>query len=378
MKRIILLYEMFHMMINNQKLKEFHNSGRMAVLKDVAEIAGCSLSAVSTTLNNSISTTGVSADKRQTILKVAELLNYRPNFAARSLVSRQSKTIGVCISRAERRSSLGPFYEAPMLQGMELSARSCGYDLLLVDSRDCVEKFAENRMDALVLLTGMYGQEELDEILVASPNVIAIDHAPNEKIAAVVFDNFAAIRLAVEHLVSLGHRRIGFAGNLHKNPMADVTTRRDAFLEILKGMSLSVEKMVFDVSMCNRPFEFTGDYCMAEGRMAAEYFVSLDVAQRPTAVICYNDVVAAGAMDVFIQASLELPCDMSVVGIDNSQICDFLRPALTSVRHPLEEMGDLAICHLMEKLQLNSAIRSNPVTILQPELVVRNSTARVK
>jgi DNA-binding LacI/PurR family transcriptional regulator len=83
-------------------------------------------------------------------------------------------------------------------------------------------------------------------------------------------------------------------------------------------------------------------------------------------------------MDAFVQAGLELPGDMSVVGIDNSQICDFLRPSLTSVRHPLDEMGDLAIHRLMEKLSSNSAMRPNPITILQPELVVRNSTTGVK
>ncbi|HNX26479.1 MAG TPA: LacI family DNA-binding transcriptional regulator [Phycisphaerae bacterium] len=364
--------------INRKKLEEFLRANRPAMLRDIAEIAGCSLAAVSTTLNNSSSTTGVSAAKRQLILKAAELVSYRPNFAAKSLVSRQSKTIGVCLRRTARYANLGPFYEAPMLQGIEQAARRSDYDILLVDNRDCVKKFAENRMDALILLPGLYARKELNDIIAASPNIIAIDYAPNDRIDAVIFDNFAAVRLAVEHLAGLGHRRIGFIGNLHENPMADVTTRCDAFLEIAQKMSLPTDGMVFNLSLWRKSIHTNQDYCSIEGMTAAKYFMSRPSDVRPTAVICYNDVVASGAINAFTQAGLNLPGDMSIVGIDNSQICSFLKPALTSIRHPLEEMGELAVQRLIEKLAPTNMEYSKSLTVLQPELVVRNSTAGPK
>lgn len=371
------------------KARRRSDKPRVPVLKDIASLAGCSLAVVSKVINNAKGNTGVSQEMRERVLRVAREINYRPNFAAQSLASRQSNTIGVYIAPKPHSGMSNPFYESVIVGGIERACREHGYDLLLVNLIGqqpldvCLRKFEEKRIDGLVLVHVHQDAPWLDELHKHTSNVIVVDAAPRPDIDAVVFDNVAAIEQAIDHLIGLGHRSIGFLGHCHSSPMGDTVQRRDAFIEAMKKRADIVAynpAWLHDVTRLERLVSTEGSYCDEEGYLGAEYLLSLG-SSRPTAVIAYNDLVASVASERFQQAGLRLPAEMSVVGIDNSSICNFVRPKLTSVSHPLDEMGYAAAKRLFVRLgadvEGSSSKESCSASLCQrfrPEVVVRGST----
>lgn len=354
---------------------------RPPALKDIAREVGCSLAAVSKVLNKSKGNTVVSQETRERIVEAARRMNYRPNHAAQALASRRARAIGAYVVPSPHGGLGNNLYEPGILGGVEKACRHYGYDLLLINLAgdqklsECSRKFEEKRIDGIVLVR-LRGQSQwLNELRETCDRIVVIDHSPLSEINTVEFDNVAAVEIALNHLWELGHRSIGFLGPCHENPMDDVLIRQRAFVDAMKRMNVT-DPVVHDATCMDKLLPLEGDYCRQEGDAGAQYILSLG-SRRPTAFIAYNDLVAASACQWLCQAGMDLPGEMSVVGIDNSFLCDYAIPQLTSVVHPLGEMGYAAGKVLIEQIegQLPAGEPNKPIRKrFSPSLFVRSST----
>ncbi len=354
-----------------------------ATLRDVARLAGCSTAVASTVVNGAGGRSGASEDLTQRIRKVARDLGYRPHFASRSLARRSTETIGVYVPPRPG-ASLGYRYEGGILVGIEGLCQQRGYDMLAINfggagtHRACRDKFAEGRIDGLLLLHVPATHPWVPELAAEYPNIVGVNYYGDARLISTVnFDDRAATRMAVEHLIALGHRRIGYLGTGRDAGPGDALRReglhqamRDAGLPVAPGWVLD-----YPTSEVARLSGRLGDEEF--GGFGGEHFARMGE-DRPTAVICYDDLIAASALLRLGELGVDVPSEISVVGIDDTAVCKFVRPRLTSVCQPLEQMGrraaELAIDAAASRR--NGGGHPGPVHELKPpKLVRRDSTS---
>lgn len=311
--------------------------GRQPTLYDVATAAGVSKSLVSLAVRGE---SGVSEATRTRILDTAERLGYRSNPWARSLARGRSGSIGVVVGDLRG-------YAVDVVHGIEAGAERRGVGVILVDGRRDpaalrrgVERLHGFGVDGVIAVSGQIGADVLRD----SPTPVVVVGRPEEVPASssqVSNDDRLGARMAVHHLVGLGHRRIGHLAGSGRR------ASRERAASYQRTMSeLGLEATVF--------------------HSAAE-LVGADV----TAVFCANDRAAADAMGAVIDAGHRVPDDMSVVGYDDTQLATWLRPALTTVEQPRARMGALAF-DALELLQNGGTPRHE---VVPPTLIVRRSTA---
>lgn len=334
-------------------------------LKTVAATAGCSIAVVSTVLNGSRGNTKVSDSMRQKILELAAELGYHPNFASQSLKTRRSMTLGIYVQPKSWRS-LSNDYEMGIFRGVEQAARDRNYNLLVlnISSRNlpdiCAEKIAESRIDGVILIHSDSNAEWVNRLLRISSNIVAIDQpAAQPGLSRVVFDNGAAIELAVNTLVREGHRRIGFIGDCTTDG-SDSALREEAFRACQQGgMADPDPALVFDRGKCVPRPAIDERYCELEGERAFRYFMALP--EPPTAVVAYNSLVGVSVLREARRAGVEVPRELSVIGIDYCEFINFIDPALSVVDHVLAEMGRAGtemLIDLIEQKLTAPALRS--------------------
>jgi len=356
-------------------------------LKDVARVAECSTAVVSTVINRARGNTLVSEELRKRVEEAARKLGYRPNFASRSLVSRRTRTLGVYIPPAPW-SGPGFAYEGEILKGIEHACRTRGYDLLLInltgdqEPQACIEKFGERRIDGLLLVHAEPGSLWIRDLLNAGCNVVAVDYAnPDADLNAMVFDNAGVSRVAIDHLVQLGHRKIGFLGSC-KDPISkDGMARQVAFLEYAREVGVEVKpEWVYDVTRAPRPLRDDEHVCQLEGLWGAQHILSLGK-DGPTAWMVYSDLVAANAMPHLQANGVCIPEDVSLIGVDDAYWCHMTNPPLSSIGHPLYEMGQRAVELLIEISERTpdtdqpSRTTRGVHELFAPRLVARGTTA---
>ncbi len=363
-------------------------AARHVTIKDVAIRANCSTAVVSTVVNKAKGKTKVSEETRVRVLQAAQDLGYRLHFAARSLAHQRTRTLGIYIPPAPW-SGPGFTYEGTILRGVETACCERNYDLLLVNQSGsqqpqvCVDKFLERRIDGMLLIhVQESGSPWLLDLLRRRFNIVAVDYPnPEPELDAVFFDNEAASRVAVEHLVSLGHRRIGFIGSCRNPAMADAAIRQTGFLRAMAQLKLPVRpEWVFDASQLPRPFRADEVFTILEGHAVAQHIIALGK-KGPTAWLAYNDAVAVYLMRRLQAAGVQVPQQISLMGVDDAEICRISSPELTSIRHPLREMGQAAAEILIEKSELPDDLDGKTSTHkgrhiqFPPSLVARESTA---
>ncbi len=366
----------------NKKSIDMARVGDGITLKDVARVANCSTAVVSTVINKARGNTLVSHAMRRRVEKAASDLGYRPNFASRSLVRKRSSTFGIYIAPGPW-SGPGFGYEGEILKGIEPAARAQGYDLLLINLTGnqtpdaCLEKFAERRIDGLLLLHAEPDSPWIGELAGAGHSLVAIDYPhPQPGLSVISFDNNAVSVLAVRHLLELGHRRIGFLGSCRDPVNRDAAIRQASFIHEMRQRGLDVEpEWIFDVRRIDRPLRPDEAVCQLEGAMGAAHIRKLGKA-GPTAWVAYGDLPAVTTVTQLQQSGLRVPDDLSIVGVDDSEWCGMISPALTSVRHPLREMGRRAVELLIANASNDTDSPREPVQItLSPELIARRSSA---
>jgi DNA-binding LacI/PurR family transcriptional regulator len=330
-------------------------------LKFLAEHLGLSRATISLVLNDSPVAKAISEATRERIVRAAKEFNYRPNYFARYLNNKRSYLVGVLVPE------IGEGYDAGVLSGIERQLLDDKYFYFVASHQwrpDLIEETPR-----LLVERGAEGLVFVNTPLhhgVSVPAVRLGGREPFEGTSNIVIDNQLGTRLALEHLVSLGHRRIAFfkghAGS------ADTEERWDGLNRAAQSLGIEVDpELVVQLDKSALP---PGPSVPDEGY----FFAQKLLARRRdfTALCAFNDVSAIGAMGAFRDEGLRLPEDMSVIGFDDVQAAAFVFPQLTTIRQPLRYMGELAAKTLLRRLESKDM---EPEHILvEPELVVRKST----
>ncbi|MDM0017592.1 LacI family DNA-binding transcriptional regulator [Variovorax saccharolyticus] len=326
-------------------------------IRDVAQAAGVHVSTVSRALNPDKRGL-ISAEVLKVVEEAARKLGYRPNRAASALRTGRTHTIGVLVP-----DITNPVFP-PILQGIEASAAARGYFVFVTNvvdptlARPIVERMLAQRVDGLVLAIATRDDPLVDYIAKAGMQAVLVNRADESgRLPAVVSDDRLAMKLAVDHLVSLGHRRIGHLAGPQNVPTG--VGRRQGVEQALRDRGLELAC----VEACE-------GYSREAGRVAMQKL--LEGHERPEAVVCCNDLVALGAYDVLRAHGIRVPQDISITGHNDMPLVDMVNPPLTTIRLPHRELGWRAAEMLFEGIE--GRVLSSFTVVLRPELVVREST----
>ena len=333
---------------------------RQISIKDIARLARVSHPTVSRALQNSPLVNPATAAK---IRKIAEAAGYRPSAVARGLVTRRTRTVGLVVT------TVADPFAGEVACGIEQAANDHGYAVFLANSncdaereRKVVQELAERRVDGIIVTSSRVGSDYLPMLAQLNvPMVLVNDQYPGEFVHSVMIANEDGSRTATEHLIELGHRRIAYVGD---------RTGYQTDTERLKG---------YKQALADAGIEFASELAvLGDGRpkgAVAAVDRLLKIADPPTAVCCYNDMTALGAIRAIRARGLRVPEDVSVTGFDDLFFAEYLEPPLTTVRQPMRRMGEMAMENL---LKLMSGEESVAQVRVEAELIVRGSTGRAR
>lgn len=330
-------------------------------LADVAHHAGVSTMTASRALNGR---SGVSQSTRDRVLAASKSLGYVANISARGLVGGRMNILGMVVP------DLATQYTGEVVAGAGEAANELGFDLLLYTTssdvgreRDRAILLTNGLADGILAVLPQDPENVLGALSKSGIPVVIVDHrGAITNLPAIAADNYAGARLAVEHLVALGHRRIGFL---------EGASGIDCSCERLRGYreGLLNAGIAFDPGLVR-----AGEFRQPNGFHATS--AMLEQAAPPTAIFAANDLSAFGAIEAIKEHDLRVPDDVSVIGFDDIPMASQIFPALTTVRQPLHQMGAAAV-----KLLAAMVAGLNPVTqrvTLPTELIVRASTGPVR
>ncbi|MFI6045454.1 LacI family DNA-binding transcriptional regulator [Nocardia sp. NPDC051321] len=325
-------------------------------MEDVAERAGVSRALVSLVMRNSPK---VSEHRRRAVLAAAKDLGYQPHIMARSLASRTSNIVGVMVS------DLHNAFFADVVEGMDSAAQESGLELILntgrrsaARERTALESLLAFRPGGIILLSPILPAGAIRDAAQQAPLVLVSRSSSVADVDTVNDDGEVGVGLAVDHLASLGHRRIV---HLDGGTAFSAAPRR-------KGYRTAMERHGLE------PMVVPSEHTDAAGMAAVQKLLNLFSRNNfPTALVCGNDFNAVGAMSALEEAGLRVPDDVSIVGYDNTSLAALRHISLTTIDQPRVQMGRLAVEALVERLR---ADRTDPVRHrLQPSLVVRSTTS---
>jgi DNA-binding LacI/PurR family transcriptional regulator len=329
---------------------------------DIARRARVSPAAVSHVINENPAHVGEATRRR--VKRVIARLGYRPLGVATSLRRRRTKTLGLVI--CDTASALF----APVIRGVETVARREGYQVLLVNAedtageREALAALAAHPVEGIIFMSTSAKQpnRHLNEGAGGIPVAVINRYGVSRRLTQVLWDDRAGTRMAVEHLVQLGHTRIGFIAG----PGSGAVPRLSA-IRRLEGFRAALGRAGLP---CDRRMIVPGDYSVEAGVEGAERLCRLP--RRPTAILAANDTMAMGALRGIVRAGLRCPEDAAVVGIGDPPFMAFANPPLTTVALPVEEAGTRAAECILDQLRDR---RAAPRTEVLPcRLLVREST----
>lgn len=299
----------------------------MVSIKDIARAAGVSHTTVSRALRDSPE---ISAEMKARIRQIAEEMGYRPSAVARSLVTRRTRVLGVVVTRLS-----DPFH-TEVVQGIEMVAQEHGYSILFSLShedsekeRAIVEMMAQRQVEGIIVAASRVGDRYLDVLEeLRIPIVLINSHHTGERVYSIAMDDHHGGLIATRYLTRLGHRRIGYISSVRGGETS--RQRMAGYRQALKEVGLS-----FDHHLTAK-----GNGRVEGGVSAMQQLLALD--PPPTAVFCYNDLTAIGALKAILQAGLRVPEDISLVGFDGLVEATYVNPPLTTVEQPRLQMGRLA------------------------------------
>lgn len=331
---------------------------RPPVMADVAKLAGVSHQTVSRVLNNH---PNVRPQTRDRVLAVIRQLDYRPNAAARSLVTRRTRTLGVISFDT---TLFGP---ASMLYGIEKAARHSYFvaiaSLPALDRRSvlgAVDRFLGQAVEGVIVIAPQTTAVAALRHVPADVPLVAVGCGTHASLASVAIDNAAGAALATQYLLDLGHRTVHHLAG--PRSWLDARERIDGWRQALRATGAP------------EPVMLSGDWSSASG-----YRIGHELASMPgvTAVLCANDHMALGLLRALSEQGRRVPEDISVVGFDDIPESAYFLPPLTTVRQDFGELGRRALRRLLSRIGETdaSAPQPGPWTPVPPEFVVRASTA---
>jgi LacI family transcriptional regulator len=334
-----------------------------ATLKDIARDLGLSVVTVSKVLRDH---PDISSDTKGRVLKRMRELNYRPNLAARALVTGRTCVVGLIVP-----DLVHPFF-SQVAKGISRELRKQGYGLVISSSEENpefeqqeIDQLLSRRVDALMIASAQWTVESFRRIEEHRTPYLLIDRSFLGLPANFVgIDDSAAGMLATEHLIDIGCRRIAHIGG---PPVSTAIGRLEGYRQALyrHDMPISSEYII--------QREFRDDAGHASGYHLMKKLLAMDPV--PDAVFCYNDPTAMGAMKAILERGLRIPQDIAVAGCGNVLYADFLKVPLTTVDQNTQEIGERAATLALSLIQSKGPVLPKSV-ILQPRLIVRDSTRR--
>ncbi|MBD2494530.1 LacI family DNA-binding transcriptional regulator [Nostoc sp. FACHB-280] len=355
-KFVLILFKLLRIVLNMSK--------RKISIEDIARKAGVSHSTVSRALRDSPL---ISSKVREEIKRLAQEMNYVPNAIAQSLQNQRTYTVGVIVT-----SIADPFF-GELVEGIEQVARLAGLNVLLNASHGdfeqeiaAIENFHYRRVDGILVADSRIGKnhnKQLTQLTVPTVliNIDTEDH--NETFHSVAIDDRFGGCVAVEHLLDLGHTRIGYLG---------VGDGSKADQQRLEGYHLALSQAELPsnqdwVAIPQRDSQTISDFDI--GKQLLPQLVAAGV----TGIFCYNDMVAVGALLACKELGISVPQDLSLVGFDNIALASYITPPLTTVSQRMVEMGELAMTMLLDLFE-EKAVNN---ILLSPFLVKRGTTTKV-
>jgi DNA-binding LacI/PurR family transcriptional regulator len=327
-------------------------------IREIAKRAGVSTATVSRAINRVPS---VNRQLAKRVWSVVDELGYYPNTQARALVSGRSRIFGLIVSEITN-----PFFPE-IVQVFETIAVQHHYEILLTSTgndpkrmESAVRRMIERRVEGVAIMT--FGMEEvlLEDLKLRKVPLVFVDVGPQRpRVSNIRIDYLNGIRQAVQHLAALRHERIAFVtGPLR---LKSALSREQAFVRSMGEIGLEADPALI----------VEGDHTM-EGGMAA--FAQL-LPNRPTAVLCSNDMTAIGVMRKCHEAGITIPRDLSVVGFDDIRIAQFMLPPLTTVQMSQAELARIAFNALLAEVGRETPVPEGTEFVLKTNLVLRESTA---
>ncbi len=334
---------------------------------DVAKRAGVSPSTVSRAL---MKPELVSEQTRMTIKAAVDAIGYRINVGAQNL--RRQRTRNIVVLTPNLQNS----YYFDVLAGISSAVTDAGFNLLIGDGATIkalgsafdVRHYLDSSLaDGIILMDSTYldGLAASPVSAARMPIVLASLWLEDQSIPSVRVDNIAGSAMAVNHLVSLGHRKIGHV----KGPVGVVLakTREEGFRKAMATHELPVQE----------EWLIVGGSSLQAGRDAADIWLAMKAEDRPSALYCYSDNIAIGLMGALQQKGLSIPRDLSIVGFDGIELGTHLAVPLTTIEQPRFEIGRKSAEAVINIIETQGMLREDLHTILSVQLVVRASTARI-
>lgn len=331
--------------------------------RDIAREAGVSPATVSRVINGSVR---VNEYTRRRVEQAIRRLNYHPDQIARSLRVRKTHTVGFLVP-----DIANPFFPE-VLKGLEGTCSAAGYTIVLQNTDERVRQevlaisaLLSHRVDGMVAIPVKDSGPSIvaiqRSVVPAMPLVLIDRHVPRLDVDAVIIDNEGGAAAAVEHLIGLGHRRIGVIhGPLSCTPGSG---RWAGAVSVLKRFGLPSEK----------PYVLEGDFRKASGYRLTRRLMELP--DPPTALFVGNNLMTIGAYECLRDMRLRIPEDISLVGFDDFDLANYLDPPITVVDRPMEEMGRVAGQLLLDRI--NGTLQDPPrLVVLPTRMLIRGSTSR--
>ena len=333
---------------------------KRVTINDVAKLAGVSKSTVSHVLNQ---TRFVEDETRQKVLGAVTDLGYRPSNIARSLVSKRTKTAGLLVSDVGN-----PFYHE-VIHGVEEVALANGYSIFLCNTRydlnlgiEFIRSLIEKSVDGILFMSSSMSIEMVEEVVNNQIQAVVLDWGiPQvDGLATTIRINFKeGIHQAIKYLVELGHTRIAHvSGPLN---LWTAQARRDIFLDALMDNELDP----------NQAMIYEGNLRIDGGRRAFDQLIH--TSPRPTAVFTANDLTALGMVWAARNYGVNLPEQLSIIGLDNIELASEINPTLTTVALPRNEIGKLAMQLLLDDIE-NPDRQADRCHEVSTQLCIREST----
>ena len=348
-------------------MSEFNNNlnpdQRPVSIRDIAARAGVSHTTVSRSLHNSPL---ISQEVRERIQLIAQEMGYVPNEVAQSLKQRQTNSVGLVVT------SIADPFVGRVVRGIEETAQAAHMSVILSVSDNqperemaVIENFNRRRVDGIIIAASRLETRDLQRLAKWPVPVVLINQqseAPAEGLTSVAIDDFNGAKMAVEHLLALGHRRIGYLGA--GNRPRSYRLRLEGYNAALREAGIDPDPDWVRIASPEHRYHSDDVY---DGQSLLPALLASGI----RAVLCYNDSIAIGALMTCRERGIRVPQDLSIIGFDNIETSQYVTPALTTVHQPKLRIGQLAMEMLLERM----AGRTVENQLLTTEMVVRASSA---
>ncbi len=334
---------------------------KKVTIKDIALLANVSHTTVSRALNDK---TRIRNETKEKILSIAKELNYRPNFVARSLVMKRTRTLGLITT-----TIINPFY-TELAQGIEATAIELGYNIILcctnsdlsIEKR-YIEMLRSKGVDGLIITSAHIHDPNIEELAKEGVPIVLVNRRTyepgvREKIDYVGVNNILGGYLAVEHLIKLGHERIGIIGGSSESSVS--FERLEGGRQALGAYGLRERSDYF----------LEGNFLKNSGYQGGKRFVQM--AEPPTAIFATNDYMALGTYEAILEEGLKIPEEIALIGFNDIEFTAMKGIELSTIGQKKYEMGAFAVRLLIEGIE---GVRGGTPKeiILEPELIIRKT-----